>query len=81
VEEIKTSSSKWIKTKGRALANFRWQIGYGGFSVSPADVEKLAEFCLYGLTCKLLSSHLHTIRLFSAYYSPRSQQDVPGAVI
>jgi REP element-mobilizing transposase RayT len=38
VEEIKTSSSKWIKTKGRAMASFHWQSGYGGFSVSPADV-------------------------------------------
>jgi REP element-mobilizing transposase RayT len=44
VEEIKTSSSKWIKTKGRALASFHWQSGYGGFSVSPADVEKVAEY-------------------------------------
>jgi len=44
VEEIKTSSSKWIKTKGRALASFHWQSGYGGFSVSPAEVEKVAEY-------------------------------------
>lgn len=44
VEEIKTSSSKWIKTKGRALASFHWQSGYAGFSVSPADVEKVAEY-------------------------------------
>ncbi len=44
VEEIKTSSSKWIKTKGRALASFHWQSGYAGFSVSPGDVEKVAEY-------------------------------------
>ena len=44
VEGIKTSSSKWIKTKGRALASFHWQSGYGGFSVSPADVEKVTEY-------------------------------------
>jgi REP element-mobilizing transposase RayT len=44
VEEIKTSSSKWIKTKGRAMASFHWQSGYGGFSVSPADVVKVAEY-------------------------------------
>jgi putative transposase len=44
VEEIKTSSSKWIKTKGRAMASFHWQSGYGGFSVSPADVEEVAEY-------------------------------------
>ena len=44
VEEIKTSSSKWIKTQGRALANFHWQNGYAGFSVGPAEVEKVAEY-------------------------------------
>ncbi len=44
VEEIKTSSSKWAKTQGRALANFHWQSGYAGFSVSPADVEEVAEY-------------------------------------
>ena len=44
VEEIKTSSSKWIKTQGRALAAFHWQSGYGGFSVSPADVEGVAKY-------------------------------------
>jgi REP element-mobilizing transposase RayT len=44
VEEIKTSSSKWVKTQGRTLANFYWQSGYGGFSVSPAEVEEVAEY-------------------------------------
>src|SRR6266568_3541662 len=44
VEEIKTSSSKWAKTQGRALANFHWQSGYGGFSVSPADVAEVADY-------------------------------------
>ncbi len=42
VEEIKTSSSKWVK--GKALVNFHRQNGYGGFLVSPADVEKVAEY-------------------------------------
>ena len=34
VEEIKTSSSKWIKTKGIKYQEFYWQSGYGAFSVS-----------------------------------------------
>jgi REP element-mobilizing transposase RayT len=44
VEEIKTSSSKWTKTQGAAFANFHWQSGYGGFSVSPADVQEVVEY-------------------------------------
>ena len=31
VEEVKTDSSKWIKTKGAEFRNFHWQKGYGAF--------------------------------------------------
>jgi REP element-mobilizing transposase RayT len=41
VEEIKTSSSKWIKTQGGAFANFHWQSGYARFSVGPAAVQEV----------------------------------------
>jgi hypothetical protein len=44
VEEIKTSSSKWVKTLSPALANFHWQNGYAGISVAPADVDEVAEY-------------------------------------
>jgi REP element-mobilizing transposase RayT len=44
VEEVKTSSSKWVTTQARTLANFHWQSGYGGFSVSAADVEEVVEY-------------------------------------
>ena len=44
VEEVKTSSSKWVKTQGRAFANFHWQSGYAGLSVSAADVEEVVEY-------------------------------------
>src|SRR5688572_27581931 len=40
VEEIKSHSSKWIKTKGVAYHNFHWQDGYGAFSVRPSEVER-----------------------------------------
>jgi hypothetical protein len=43
VKEVKTSSSKWVKTLGWGLANFHWQSGYGAFSVSAAEVE-VAEY-------------------------------------
>jgi REP element-mobilizing transposase RayT len=44
VEEIKTSSSKWIKTQARGLGGFHWQSGYGGFSVSPGEVHSVVEY-------------------------------------
>jgi len=39
VEELKSHSSKWMKTKDMSLAYFYWQDGYGAFSVNPAEVD------------------------------------------
>jgi putative transposase len=44
VEELKTSSSKWLKEQSPALANFAWQRGYGVFSVGPSDLDALRRY-------------------------------------
>ena len=44
VEDVKKSSSKWIKTQGPVLADFAWQAGYGAFSVSESNVPKVANY-------------------------------------
>lgn len=44
VQEIKTSSTKWLKTKGRNYAKFHWQGGYGIFSVSPSHRAALENY-------------------------------------
>ena len=44
LEELKSHSSKWIKTKGYNLKNFYWQDGYGAFSVSPSEVDILRTY-------------------------------------
>ena len=44
LEEVKKSSSKWIKTKGERFANFYWQDGYGAFSVNPAEIGVVAGY-------------------------------------
>ncbi len=43
VEEVKKSSSKWIKTLNAGLADFSWQGGYGAFSVSESNVPQVRE--------------------------------------
>jgi putative transposase len=35
LEELKSHSSRWMKTKDKSLNNFYWQEGYGAFSVNP----------------------------------------------
>jgi len=44
VEEIKRHSSQWIKTKDLHYAQFGWQGGYGGFSVSPSLHDKTRNY-------------------------------------
>lgn len=44
IETVKTSSSKWIKTKGREYADFHWQSGYGAFSVSQSDADAVITY-------------------------------------
>jgi putative transposase len=45
-EEVKKSSSKWIKTKGEHYRNFYWQEGYGGFSVGWSQIESVKEYII-----------------------------------
>ncbi|WP_375579894.1 IS200/IS605 family transposase [Marivirga tractuosa] len=44
MEEVKSHSSKWIKTKGNEFKNFYWQDGYGAFSVNPSQVNAVIEY-------------------------------------
>lgn len=44
VEDLKTSTSKWIKTKGSDYQGFHWQAGYGAFSVSKSNVAEVVEY-------------------------------------
>jgi REP element-mobilizing transposase RayT len=44
VETVKTSSSKWLKTKDARLSAFHWQSGYGAFSVSQSEADKVVAY-------------------------------------
>ena len=42
VEEVKTGSSRWMKTKG--VPGLAWQSGCAVLSVSPGDVDEVIEY-------------------------------------
>jgi len=44
VETVKTSSSKWIKTKAAAFTEFHWQSGYAAFSISQSDGDMVVTY-------------------------------------
>jgi REP element-mobilizing transposase RayT len=41
IEELKSHSSKWIKTQGEGYENFYWQDGYGAYSVNPTNIDSV----------------------------------------
>jgi putative transposase len=44
VQEIKTGSTRWLKTKDPQYHAFQWQNGYGAFSVSPSHRTVLENY-------------------------------------
>ena len=44
LEEVKSSSSKWIKTKDEKFSSFYWQSGYGAFSVNPTETDLVKKY-------------------------------------
>ena len=45
LRELKACSSKWVKEQ-LLLPAFAWQEGYGAFTVSPPDLEKVKRYVL-----------------------------------
>lgn len=44
IEQIKKTSSKWIKALDVRYRGFFWQRGYAAFSVSPSQLESVLEY-------------------------------------
>ena len=44
LEELKKSSSKWMKQQGDSYSDFYWQGGYGIFSVSASEVDRVIHY-------------------------------------
>ena len=44
LEELKKSSSKWIKQQDTSFRSFKWQDGYGAFSIGRSNVAALKRY-------------------------------------
>lgn len=44
LEEIKKSSSQWVKKQGEANTQFTWQAGYGAFSLGQSQLSALVRY-------------------------------------
>ena len=70
VQDIKTGSSKWIKTRGPLHRTFHWQAGYGIFSVSTSH-RPAVESYLEGQ-----AEHHRTISFQDEYRSLLRKHDI-----
>lgn len=44
VQELKTSTSRWLKTQSAPLSDFAWQSGYGAFGISCSNVDAICTY-------------------------------------
>ncbi len=44
IRDLKKESTKWLKKKEGGPSDFRWQEGYGTFSISPSHVDALRRY-------------------------------------
>ena len=44
VEQVKSSSSGWLKEQHRSYDAFAWQTGYGAFSVSQSHIDAVQKY-------------------------------------
>jgi len=44
IQEVKVSSSKWMKTRGGEYSDFAWQSGYAALSVSASNVDRVRGY-------------------------------------
>jgi REP element-mobilizing transposase RayT len=44
IKNIKGESSHWVNQNNFLNLKFSWQIGYGAFSVSESDIDKVSKY-------------------------------------
>ena len=75
VEELKTSSSKWLKTGFSQLTGFAWQREYGVFSVGPADLAALLTYIdeqeEHHRTRTFQEEHLTSLKKYRIFHDER----------
>lgn len=69
MEEVKKSSSKWMKTIDEKYRNFYWQNGYGIFSVNPSETNIVINYIRNQKEHHQKSSFQDEFRAFLKKYS------------
>ena len=46
MEQVKSGSSKWMNDKKFILGKFNWQDGFGAFTYSKSQIDKVVKYVL-----------------------------------
>lgn len=46
MEQVKSGSSKWMNNKKFILGKFNWQDGFGAFTYSKSQIDKVVKYVL-----------------------------------
>jgi len=75
MEQVKSGSSKWLNSKNYILGKFEWQKGYGAFSYSKSQIDRVVKYILNQpehhkkLTFK--EEYLEFLKKFNVDYNPK----------
>jgi REP element-mobilizing transposase RayT len=69
VEKLKGGSSKWIKSKGVAYAQFNWQNGYAAFSIGRSQLDQTCQYVANQRTHHRKRTFQEELRIFFKKYN------------
>ena len=46
VRDIKANSSRWINENGWIMGDFKWQVGFGAFTYSKSQIDRVVKYIL-----------------------------------
>jgi len=75
MKNVKGSSSKWINERKFTEIKFRWQDGFGAFSYSQSDLERVKKFILnqadYHIEHTFIEEYRTLLKAFKVEYDER----------
>jgi REP element-mobilizing transposase RayT len=75
MEQIKSGSSNWLKSKKYIHGKFSWQDGYGAFSYSKSHIDKVVKYILnqpeHHKTKSFKEEYLMLLQKFDIDYDPK----------
>ena len=75
VQKIKANSSRWLKQKGFVSQNFEWQKGYGAFSYSRSELNRVIDYILkqpeHHKKLNYKEEYLNLLKEFDVQYDPK----------